>query len=419
MKKILIIEDEEAIRETIAEILQISDFEVIKAENGEVGYEKAVECNPDLVICDMMMPRMDGIDTITAFRNHATLNYIPFVFLSALSNISDIRRGMNLGAEDYLPKPFQPKELLAVIDLQFQKVKKNKKLLKSVSDDQTEKVTTALKQKAAVNEQKWLDYLKAAGEIQRVILPKALELNGIFPENFIYYNPKYSVSGDFYWAQDFGDSKLIAVADCTGHGIPASLLTICCYNGLNLAVKQYGLRKPKEILEKVNELVLNFMQEHGRSHYEVGMDILICDINKKDNTIKYSGAKRPLYIVTNELDTVPIENVKIYNQELEKTLYKIKGSLFTIGSKNKKLELREETINYKSGDMIYLSSDGYGDQFGGPSDKCFKSLNLIQLLISIQKESMIEQKKIIAQTFSDWKGTTEQTDDVTLLGIKL
>jgi len=419
MKKILIIEDEEAIRETIAEILQIRDFEVIKAENGEVGYEKAVECNPDLVICDMMMPRMDGIDTITAFRNHATLNYIPFVFLSALSNISDIRRGMNLGAEDYLPKPFQPKELLAVIDLQFQKVKKNKKLLKSVSDDQTEKVTTALKQKAAVNEQKWLDYLKAAGEIQRVILPKALELNGIFPENFIYYNPKYSVSGDFYWAQDFGDSKLIAVADCTGHGIPASLLTICCYNGLNLAVKQYGLRKPKEILEKVNELVLNFMQEHGRSHYEVGMDILICDINKKDNTIKYSGAKRPLYIVTNELDTVPIENVKIYNQELEKTLYKIKGSLFTIGSKNKKLELREETINYKSGDMIYLSSDGYGDQFGGPSDKCFKSLNLIQLLISIQKESMIEQKKIIAQTFSDWKGTTEQTDDVTLLGIKL
>jgi CheY-like chemotaxis protein len=419
MKKILIVEDESAIRETISEILQFSNYEVIKAQDGKVGYEKAIETYPDLVICDMMMPRMNGIDTIKAFRNHSSLKHIPFIFLSAMSELSDIRKGMNLGAEDYLTKPFQPKELLATIALQFKKVRKNKELYTSTSSHQTEKELADLKYSSAINEQKWIDCLKSAANIQCVILPKFAELNESFSENFIYFKPKYSVSGDFYWVQNFGDSKLIAVADCTGHGISASLLTICCYNGLNLAVKHYGLRKPKEILEKVNELVLNFMQEHGRSHNEVGMDILICAINKKDKTINYAGAKRPLYIVTNNLDAMPNKKVIKYNQKQGKPLHRIKGSLFTIGSTNKNVKLTEQTINYQSGDMIYLSSDGYADQFGGVSDKCFKSINLIQLLMSIQGESMKEQKHILAQNLNQWKGDREQTDDITIMGIRL
>mgnify|MGYP001068195107 CR=1 FL=1 len=419
MKKILVIEDEVSIRETVSEILEISNYEVIQAENGKAGYELAVKSYPDLVICDMMMPRMDGTDTIAAFRSHSFLKYIPFVFLSALSEVSDIRHGMNLGAEDYLTKPFNAKELLAVIDLQFEKLKKNRNLSKVDNNHQIVEVIKEMKNKATVHEKKWLDYLQSAGNIQKVILPKAAELNDMFGENFVYYKPKYSVSGDFYWAQDFGDEKLIAVADCTGHGIAASLLTICCYNELNLAVKEYGLRKPKEIIEKVNELVLTFMHEHGRSHNEVGMDILICAINKKEKTITYAGAKRPLYMVTKELKAKGnIEN-KNYNQKQSRSLYKLRGSLYTVGSTNKRVNLKEETIAYEPGDTIYLSSDGYGDQFGGPSDKCFKTRNLIQLLLSIQNENLKKQKKIISDSFDSWKGDCEQTDDVTLLGIKL
>lgn len=419
MKKILVIEDETIIQETLAEILQLSDYDVILAENGKVGLNKALRSFPDLVLCDMMMPRMNGIDTIKAFRDHNTLKYIPFVFLSALKEMSDVRVGMNLGAEDYLTKPFKTREVLKVIDLQLKKVAKNRKQTEAIVNYRIEKVIEELKTKALENEQKWLDCLRSAGRIQSVILPKESDITALFENNFIYYRPKDIVSGDFYWAQDLGDTKLIAVADCTGHGISASLLTFCCYNGLNLAVKHYGLKEPKEILEKVNELVLNFLKEHGRNNSELGMDILICAINEKEKTLSYAGAKRPLYIITDELKVSEGAVTSSYKQKRGKPLFKIKGSLFTIGSTNRKADLKQHTIQYKTGDQIYLCSDGYADQFGGSLDKCFKSSNLIQLLLSIQNESLKEQKRELVQTFSLWKGTQEQTDDVTVMGIKL
>jgi DNA-binding response OmpR family regulator len=419
MKKILVIEDETPIRETLSEILEISDYKVIEAKNGREGFDKAIESSPDLVLCDIMMPQMDGMDTIKAFQNHSNLTCIPFIFLSAKSKVSDIRRGMNLGAEDYLIKPFKSKELLSVINLHFEKIKKFQKLSKAISDIQIEKVTKDLVLEATAARQKWTDYLQSAANIQIVILPRKSEISHLFPDNFIYFQPKFGVSGDFYWIQNLGDTQLIAVVDCTGHGISGSLLSICCYNVMNLAIQQYGLRKPKEILEKVNELVLIFMKEHERTHNEVGMDVVICAINQKSKSITYAGAKSPLYLITNKVDTVIGERIKKYTQKYGKPLFKVRGSRFTIGNTNEKIELEEHTIKYESGDMLYLSSDGYTDQFGGPSDKCFKSINFINLLLSIQNEGLREQKSILAYNFNLWKGETEQTDDVTVLGIKL
>jgi DNA-binding response OmpR family regulator len=419
MKKILVIEDEVTIRETLSEILVISDYKVIEAKNGKEGFKKAIESSPDLVVCDIMMPQMDGIDTIKAFQNHSDLTFIPFIFLSARSNVSDIRKGMNLGAEDYLTKPFEPRELLSVIELHFKKIKKFHKLSDNRTKDGIKKVSKELAIEDSAAKKKWTDYLQSAANVQIVILPRRSEISHLFPNNFIYFQPKFSVSGDFYWIQNFGDIQLIAVVDCTGHGILGSLLSICCYNVLNLAVQHYGLRKPKEILEKANELVLIFMEEHERTHNEVGMDVVICAIDQKSKSITYAGAKSPLYLITNKVDTVIGERIKKYTQKSGKPLFKIRGSRFTIGSKNEKIELEEHTIEYTSGDMLYLSSDGYTDQFGGPSDKCFKSLNFINLLLSIQNENLREQKSILAYNFNLWKGETEQTDDVTILGIKL
>jgi DNA-binding response OmpR family regulator len=419
MKKILIIEDEANIRETLSEILAISDYKVIEARNGKEGFKKAIESSPDLVVCDMIMNQMDGIDTIKAFQNHSDLSFIPFIFLSARSQVSDIRIGMNLGAEDYLTKPFEPKELLSVIKLRFKKIEKFHKL----SDDSTKDVITkAIKELAledSAAKKKWTDYLQSAANVQIAILPRKSEISHLFPDNFIYFQPKFSVSGDFYWIQNFGDIQLIAVVDCTGHGIQGSLLSICFYNVLNLTVQHYGLRKPKEILEKANELVLIFMEEHERTHNEVGMDVVICAIDQKNKSITYAGAKSPLYLITNKVDTVVCEKIKKYSQRTGKPLFKVMGSRFAIGGKNEKFEIDEHTIKYKSGDMLYLSSNGYTDQFGGPSDKCFNSLNFTNLLLSIQNEKLREQKSILTYNFNLWKGETEQTDDVTLLGIKL
>ena len=245
-------------------------------------------------------------------------------------------------------------------------------------------------------------------------MPKKSEISHLFPDNFIYFQPKFSVSGDFYWIQNFGDIQLIAVVDCTGHGILGSLLIICCYNVLNLAVQQYGLRKPKGILDKANELILIFMKEHERTHNEVGVDVVVCDVDQKSKSITYAGAKSLLYLITNKVDAVIGERIKKYTQKFGKPLFKVRGSNFTIGSKNEQMELEEYTINYESGDMLYLSSDGYSDQFGGTSDKCFKSTNFINLLLSIQNESLREQKSILAYNFNLWKSETEKTDHVTV-----
>lgn len=418
MSSILIIEDERIIRETVVEILEMSDYEVFEAENGVEGLREARENMPDIVVCDVMMPKMDGMETIKSFKSDPLLKNIPFIFFSALSEMSDLRKGMNMGAEDYITKPFQSRDLLTVIDLQLKKFQDKQGNSQDVNSNLVKEIKR-LKSNANQTDLKWNDCLKSAGRIQSAILPKKSELDNIFRDYFNYYKPKYQVSGDFYWAQNYKNLKLIAVADCTGHGVPASLLTICCYNGLNVAVKHFKLRKPGEILRKVNELVLEFMQEHGRTRYDVGMDIVICAINEEEQIISFAGARRPLYIVSDELNVDPDNNIKKYIQRNSNPLFKIKGGLFTIGSPNKEIGLQEYNIQYKTGDTIYLCSDGYSDQFGGDLDKRFKSGNLIQLLQSVQKETMIEQKKIIAHTFGIWKGETEQTDDVTLFGIRL
>ncbi|MBL4705754.1 MAG: response regulator [Flavobacteriales bacterium] len=122
MYKILIIEDEKEIREAIEEVLSLNGYKVNTAENGKEGLDMAIETSPDLVLCDVLMPKLNGWQTIEAFRANSKLKYVPFVFLSAMSSITDFRKGMNLGADDYLSKPFDPKELISTISIQLGKV---------------------------------------------------------------------------------------------------------------------------------------------------------------------------------------------------------------------------------------------------------------------------------------------------------
>ena len=161
-----------------------------------------------------------------------------------MSEMSDVRKGMNLGAEDYLTKPFKSKGiLLSVIDIQLKKADEREEHADGFQNFRSEKIINSLRDQLNSNEVKWRDSLKSAGKIQSAILPKESEMTKIFPDSFNYYRPKYNVSGDFYWAQNLEDLKLVAVADCTGHGIPASLLTICCYNGLNVGSQAFWIKR--------------------------------------------------------------------------------------------------------------------------------------------------------------------------------
>jgi CheY-like chemotaxis protein len=418
MDKILIIEDELAVRETIVDILQLDNYEVMQAASGEKGIQMAMHTNPDLVICDINMPITTGYDVISAFKSNHSLRFVPFIFLSAFNEVQDIRKGMNMGAEDYLVKPFNPMELLKSIKLQLNKVNEKERQLDLHYRQQVNEQLEDLQQRIHENERKWNDYLQIAGNIQAAVFPEKGSIRSLFKNSFSYFKPKYPVSGDFYWGKRAGKEQLIAVADCAGHGIPASLMSICCCNSLTLAVEHFREKEPLGILQRTNQLMAKFLKSYNKRSLGFGMDIALCSVNQEEQSIKFVGAKRPIYFLSEQAGIDHTSALSTYPALSGKPIYKIKGGLHSIdGSKTTKL--KQHTLHYETGDILYLSSDGYADQFGGHKDKRFNTKNLIQLLLTIQNESMKEQKVILKDSFNTWKGDREQTDDVTLLGIRL
>jgi phosphoserine phosphatase RsbU/P len=417
MSKILVIEDEELIRESICDVLELNGYETANEPDGERGLNRASTLKPDLILCDINMPKISGLDVLAAIQADDELKHIPFIFLTALSSMSDLRTGMNLGAVDYLSKPYHNKELLSIISQQLKKVEDLKKIEKELSRKNLNDFKVKIKEKS----KGFYDSLNRAKTVQNVILPSDQKMDELFPEHFNYFLPKYAISGDFYWAKKVNEVILIAVADCTGHGIPGALISMAGNISLNNAVDQFGLTKPAEILTKANELFLDFMNANESNLSNDGMDICLCSIDSSSNIIRFAGAKRPLYIVTKKNNFKPISVNNNYAEliEDENTLHEIKGSHCSIGSEDPVFQVDEQVFEYSKGDSIYLSSDGYVDQFGGELDRKFKSKRLKNILLSIQGKSMSEQKETLAQEFQNWKGNKEQIDDATLIGIKL
>ncbi|PJA09161.1 MAG: hypothetical protein COX70_02335 [Flavobacteriales bacterium CG_4_10_14_0_2_um_filter_32_8] len=421
MGKILVIEDEKNIRETIADILVLNGYDVECVENGKKGLSKAIQIKPDLVLCDVMMPEMDGWETVKAFRLNPELYCTPFIFLSALATMKDFRNGMNLGADDYLSKPFQIDELLQIISSQLTKVEIRKKIQHLDSNKNKKEAISDFKIKVKEKAKGFLDSLERAKMVQNVILPSNDEMKEFFPEHFIFYLPKESISGDFYWVKKIDDITLIAVADCTGHGIPAALISMVCYTMLNTVINQFGYQNPANILTEVNNLVCEFMSAHHKNYIGDGMDISLCAIDDNRKLLKYAGAKRPIYInaKTFKKSAISEDNLRIYENEIGEKLYEIKASNASVGGIGASFNIQEQVFPYQKGDIIYLSSDGYGDQFGGKEDKKYKTKNLKKLLLSFQDLAMNNQKKLIARDFKNWKKNKEQTDDVTIIGVRL
>ena len=417
MSKILVIEDEELIRESICDVLELNGYETANEPDGERGLNRASTLKPDLILCDINMPKISGLDVLAAIQADDELKHIPFIFLTALSSMSDLRTGMNLGAVDYLSKPYHNKELLSIISQQLKKVEDLKKIEKELSRKNLNDFKVKIKEKS----KGFYDSLNRAKTVQNVILPSDQKMDELFPEHFNYFLPKYAISGDFYWAKKVNEVTLIAVADCTGHGIPGALISMAGNISLNNAVDQFGLTKPAEILTKANELFLDFMNANESNVSNDGMDICLCSIDSSSSIIRFAGAKRPLYIVTKKNNFKPIDVINNYSELVkdENALYETKGSHCSIGSEDPVFQVDEQVFEYSKGDTIYLSSDGYVDQFGGELDRKFKSKRLKNILLSIQGKSMSEQKEYIAQEFHNWKGDKEQIDDATIVGIKL
>jgi serine phosphatase RsbU (regulator of sigma subunit) len=244
------------------------------------------------------------------------------------------------------------------------------------------------------------DSINYAKRIQDAILPPLKLVKGFMPDSFILYKPKDIVAGDFYWMEGINNLIIFAAADCTGHGVPGAMVSVVCNNAMNRAVREFLLIEPHEILNKTREIVMETF-ENSDEDVRDGMDIALCSLNTETNKLIFAGANNGLYLVRNgELIEFKPDKQPIGNYEHYKPFTK-------------------HEIQLEKGDVIYMYTDGYADQFGGEKGKKFKYKPFKNLLISIHQKPMDEQQQIINDTFIKWRGDLEQIDDVCIIGVKI
>lgn len=250
-----------------------------------------------------------------------------------------------------------------------------------------------------------VDSINYSKRLQEVILPKLNRFSKITEEFFVMYQPKDIVSGDFYWLEETSDAFFIAAADCTGHGVPGAMVSFVCSSALSKVVREEHIYDPGEILNRTREIVVGYF---GRSEESIhdGMDlslIKICKKKEEGNTkVVFAGANNPLWLFR------------------EGKIIKYKGNKQPIGSTRNPLPFEEYNIEIFPHDEFYLFTDGYVDQFGGPSNnelgKKMKAIKIEGILSETSK--MSEKEKVLKNFFMEWKGKREQTDDVLIIGLK-
>jgi len=245
------------------------------------------------------------------------------------------------------------------------------------------------------------DSIRYAERIQNGMLPGQREVSEILPDSFIIYLPRDIVSGDFYWCMKKNDIVCFAAIDCTGHGVPGAFMSLIGNDLLNQVANKPELDTTGKLLTAMHSKLKEYFLKEGGVNLNDGMDMALCAI-MPNGKLEFSGAKRPLYLIRNK-------EVKVY-----------KGDRYSIGeSVEEDVVFSTNEITLEEGDMLYVFSDGYQDQFGGENEKKFMVKQLRNLLIEISEKPVGEQRQILLDTFYAWKANHDQVDDVLIWGVRI
>ncbi|MCD6067524.1 MAG: protein serine/threonine phosphatase [Bacteroidetes bacterium] len=298
----------------------------------------------------------------------------------------------------------------------FRLIQKQKKIIE-LKEQETQKQNEIITEQKHIVEEKnkeILDSISYAKRLQEAILPSFADVKNHLPESFIYYKPKDIVAGDFYWMETVssagGETVLIAAADSTGHGVPGAMVSVVCSNALNRTVLEFGITEPGKILDKTREIVLETFAKSNKDVKD-GMDISLVSIQRSTNPpgvqVKWAGANNPLwYASTNSISGAA-------------ELKEIKADKQPVGKTDNPQPFKTHVLELGKGDLIYLFTDGFADQFGGPAGKKFKYKPFGDLLLKLYLEDPTRQSEAIDDAFKKWKGELEQVDDVCIIGIRL
>jgi len=321
-----------------------------------------------------------------------------------------------------------------ILELQNTEITKQKNLIQEQNEELNQLVEEVTSQKDEIEAQRDLvqnqknkieeiydeltQSIDYAMRIQHSVLPDEETLKIVTTDYFVLFLPKDKVSGDFYWWKTIGDKTYLAVADCTGHGVPGAFMSMLGSTFLNFIINEHSNLKSGEILNILRQKTIETLKQTGKlGEQKDGMDISFIIINHKSNKIQFSGAYNPLYIIANK-EITDIENAEPIIQN-SKFFYEIKPDKMPIAIYDKMQEFSTHKIKLNKGDQLYLFSDGYADQFGGEYRKKFKYKPFKELLLNNSNNTFEEQKINLANNFNIWRNNGEQIDDITVVGIKI
>jgi len=217
---------------------------------------------------------------------------------------------------------------------------------------------------------------------------------------FILFKPRDIVSGDFYWIKQTDHKLVVVAADCTGHGVPGAFMSLLGMSYLDDIVEKEGVTDAGQILNHLRQDVIDALHQSDTSETKEGMDMALCTFDLNQDKVQYAGANNALYLIRGD------------------EVIEYKADRMPVAIYTKIDDFQTNELELKKGDCIYMFSDGFPDQFGGPRNKKYKYKPFKELLMAIHKSPMEEQKQILDDTLEAWRGENEQVDDIVVMGIK-
>ncbi|MCK5876683.1 MAG: response regulator, partial [Candidatus Marithrix sp.] len=385
---ILIVDDEPVNLQVLENYLSLENYNITQANSGVQALELIESgLKPDAILLDVMMPKLSGYEVTKEIRKKWQADELPILLLTAKNQIADLVTGLDVGANDYLTKPIVKDELLARLTTHLK-----------IKTLQVETVRLAAIE--AVNKI-MVDSIRYAKTIQSSLLPNQVRITKVLPKHFFAWMPRDIVGGDIIYAESFENKLILAVIDCTGHGVPGAFMAMVASTSIRRITRDENCYEPSEILQKLSFSVKTALQqdtEHVAS--DDGLDAAVCLIDFKQQNLTFAGAKLALYYVKND------------------QIKTIKGDKESLGYKKAKVDFpfASHDIALKTGMSFYLSTDGFIDQIGGPKHFPLGNKRFKNILLQInQLDFSIQQKELFNQ-LDKYKGENEQLDDITIVG---
>jgi len=422
---ILVVDDDPFSRQVLIDTLQQADksedelskytrFEVLVASNGDEAEKMATESLPEAILMDWQMPGLSGVDVVKRLKKKNLTKNIPVLMVTSVTSDDKLQEAFEAGAVDYITKPVKEIELL----VRVRSVLKTSRYYKEIVE-QNQKIE---QQKKDIT-----DSIRYARDIQKAILLSDEKIRSALPGAFTLLKPKDIVSGDFYWFGRTGDKIIVAACDCTGHGVPGAFVSMIGNDLLNQIVIEKGIVDSKLILALLNIGIIRVFGGTGTANpdawngqvnngnaetigsidsfssgVEDGMDIALCIFDEDMSQLEFAGARNPLYHVRDGV------------------LTEIKSDKQSIGGRTDiDYEFTKHQIDLQAGDSIYIFSDGYCDQIGGPRDRKYMAKKFKKRLLEIHGQGPQDKRQVLDTVITKWKGEGDQIDDILVIGVQV